>query len=93
VVGVTQFTDDVPPSPIEIPNFEELADRQRERLARAKAARDATAVTGALGALRDAATQGQPLMSRFIDAVRVRATIGEMSGVLKELWGAYAPPR
>jgi len=92
VVGVNQFTDNAPPSPIEIPNFEELADRQRERLTRAKAARDATAVARALGALRDAAAEGQPLMTCLIDAVRVRATIGEMSGVLKELWGAYVPP-
>ena len=40
VVGVNRFTEDAPPPAIEAPNFPELEARQRDRLARIKAARD-----------------------------------------------------
>ncbi len=93
VVGVNRFTDDVPASAIEIPDYAGLAERQRERLARAKSAREAGAFTKALDALREAAGRDEPLMPSLIDAVRARATIGEMSDALREQWGVYQAPR
>jgi methylmalonyl-CoA mutase N-terminal domain/subunit len=32
-----------------------------------------------------------PLMPLIIDAVRARATVGEISDALRERWGAYRP--
>jgi len=93
VVGVNRFTDDVPASAIEIPDYAGLAERQRERLARARSARKAGAFTKALDALREAAGRDEPLMPSLLDAVRARATIGEMSDALREQWGVYQAPR
>jgi methylmalonyl-CoA mutase N-terminal domain/subunit len=92
VVGVNRFTDDSAAPPIAAPNFPELEARQRARLAAVKAARDRVAVDRALAAVRQAAGGTQPLMPPIIEAVRVRATLGEISDALRQAWGVYRPP-
>jgi methylmalonyl-CoA mutase, N-terminal domain len=89
VVGVNRFTDDSPPPAIEMPDYSALASRQRERLRAVRAARDATAVQAALGALEASAAGRGPLMPLILDAVRVRATVGEISDTLRRVWGVY----
>jgi methylmalonyl-CoA mutase N-terminal domain/subunit len=93
VVGVNRFTDDASLPPIEIPDYEELAERQTERLAAAKASRDGGAVARALHAVKTAAEGSEPLMSPVLDAVRLRSTLGEISDVLRDAWGLYQPAR
>jgi methylmalonyl-CoA mutase, N-terminal domain len=92
VVGVNRFTDDSAAPPIAAPNFPELEARQRARLAAVKAARDRVAVGRALAAVRQAAGGTQPLMPPIIEAVRARATLGEISDALRQAWGVYRPP-
>ncbi len=89
VVGVNRFTDDAPPLPIETPDYSALETRQRERLAATRARRDAPAVAAALEALKHAAEGSAPLMPPILAAVRARATVGEISDVLRRLWGVY----
>jgi methylmalonyl-CoA mutase, N-terminal domain len=91
VVGVNRFTDASPPPTIETPDFSALESRQQARVADARRRRDAAAVTAALGALRDAAAGMSPLMPPIVDAVRARATLGEISDVLRDTWGVYRP--
>jgi methylmalonyl-CoA mutase N-terminal domain/subunit len=91
VVGVNRYTDDVPQPPLEAPNFPELEVRQRERLARAKAARDAGAVEAALRAVAEAAGGTRALVPSIVTAVRARATLGEISDSLRRVWGVYRP--
>ncbi|HQR18692.1 MAG TPA: methylmalonyl-CoA mutase family protein, partial [Gemmatimonadales bacterium] len=74
VVGVNRFTDGVASPVIAMPNFAELAGRQRARLAEVKAGRDARRVTAALEAVRAAASGTDPLMPPILEAVRQRAT-------------------
>ncbi len=93
VVGVNRFTDAEPPPVIAMPNFAELADRQRARLAAVRAARNAARVESALAAVREAARKPEPLMPAIVDAVRSRATLGEISDVLRSVWGSYRPAR
>ncbi len=93
VVGVNRFTDDEPPPVIAMPNFAELAGRQRARLVAVRAARDAARVATALTAVRGAAGTMEPLMPTILDAVRARATIGEISDALRGVWGTYRPAR
>ena len=93
VVGVNRFTDDEPPPVIAMPDFAELADRQRARLAAVRAARDAARVESALAAVRAAAGTPEPLMPPILDAVRSRATLGEISDALRSVWGSYRPAR
>ncbi len=90
LVGVNRFTTDEPPSRIEIPDYAGLEARQTARLTEAKARRSAPPVHQALGALRDAAAGTAPLMPLIVAAVQARATLGEISDVLRGVWGRYA---
>jgi methylmalonyl-CoA mutase N-terminal domain/subunit len=90
VVGVNRFTDASEPPALTLPDFSALAQQQIERLNKARAARDSAAVQKQLEALRTAAESPEaPLMPVILDGVRARATIGEMSDVLREAWGTY----
>ena len=54
--------------------------------------REAGQVARTLDALRAAArAPAAPLMEPILDAVRARATVGEISDVLREVWGVYRP--
>jgi len=89
VVGVNRFTDGSPPPVIETPDFAALATVQAAALEAVRATRDGAAVTAALAAVREAATGTTPLMPLIITAVRVRATLGEISDALREVWGVW----
>ena len=92
VVGVNQFVDDARVSSVPAPDYSGLAAAQRRRLAETRARRDGGAITRALEALRAAARSEQAgLMDSIIDAVRARATVGEISDVFREVWGVYHP--
>ena len=91
VVGVNRYTDDSPPLPIETPDFSILESEQRTRVAEIKRSRNAPAVAAALQAIRHAAAGKAPLMPPIIEAVRARATLGEISDVLRDAWGVYRP--
>jgi methylmalonyl-CoA mutase N-terminal domain/subunit len=89
VVGVNRFTEIAPPPPITIPDYAALAAQQRHRVAEVRTGRDPVRVAASLGALRGAAEDTGALMPPIIEAVRARATIGEISDVLREVWGTY----
>jgi len=99
IVGVNRFGDGQEPPVIPAPDFSALERDQVARLGAVKAARDGTAVGLALGALADAArayadegAAGRPaLMPLIIDAVRARASVGEISDALERSWGHYRP--
>ena len=91
VVGVNRFADDSPPPTIDMPDYSALAARQRERLAAVRASRDAATVGGSLAALEQGAAGAAPLMPLIVDAVRLRATVGEVSDTLRRVWGVYRP--
>ena len=91
VVGVNRFVDDSAPPVIENPNFPELETRQRARVVATRARRDGAAVARALGAVAQAGGGTGPLMPPIIEAVRARATLGEISDELRRIWGTYRP--
>ena len=62
---------------------------RRRRLQQVKARRDAGAVTRTLAAISEVAASTGPLMPPIIDAVRARATLGEISDTLRNVWGVY----
>ena len=68
----------------------EVRREQIDRLARLRAKRDAGAVEGALAALREAARTGDGnLFALSIEAMRARATVGEVSAALEDVFGRY----
>jgi len=91
VVGVNRFTDDSAPPAIHTPDFSALAAQQRQRLAESRKRRDASAVALRLADLKTAAGSTLPLMPPIIEAVRARATLGEISDALREVWGVFRP--
>ncbi len=98
IVGVNRFTDGEASPIIPTPNFAELEAGQLSRLAAVRAARDGDAVERALRAIREVApaylggtAAVPPLMPLIIDAVRARASVGEISDVLRGVWGEYRP--
>lgn len=92
VVGVNAFTDDSEPEKIELPDYSALESRQIEALGTARKARDQAAVKRTLNTLSVVARGAEPLMPPIIDAVRARATLGEISDVLRDVWGTYRTP-
>jgi methylmalonyl-CoA mutase N-terminal domain/subunit len=92
VVGVNRFTDDEAPPPIPAPDYSSLERDQVKSLAEIKRRRDTKAVEACLKALEEAAaSESSHLMPLIIDAVKARASVGEISGALLENWGAYSP--
>ncbi len=89
VVGVNRFTDDSAAPVIPKPDYSALARRQKERLAEVRGRRDAAAVARTLAAVADAAGGVTPLVPPIIEAVRARATLGEISDTLRRVWGTY----
>ncbi|MGH7561970.1 MAG: acyl-CoA mutase large subunit family protein [Gemmatimonadales bacterium] len=89
VVGVNRFTVDEPPPRMEAPDFAGLESRQQHRVAEARRARAAAPVEAALQAVAAAARSSGPVMPAIVDAVRARATLGEISDVLRAVWGTY----
>ncbi len=89
VVGVNDYrVEDDELTDIHRPD-PEAETRQRARLERTIAQRDAAAVSGALAELRAAAASEENLMPHFIRAARVRASEGEMVATLQEVFGTY----
>ncbi|MFF3861002.1 methylmalonyl-CoA mutase [Streptomyces sp. NPDC002209] len=68
-----------------------IENRQREALAALRAERDGEAVAGALGALREAAAGTANVLYPMKEALRARATVGEVCNALREVWGTYEP--
>jgi methylmalonyl-CoA mutase N-terminal domain/subunit len=75
---------------IPTPDFSQLAAEQRARLAAVKAKRDGASVAARLGTLEAAVRAGETrLMPPILDAVRARASVGEISDALERVWGKY----
>ncbi|HLC02649.1 MAG TPA: methylmalonyl-CoA mutase family protein [Anaerolineales bacterium] len=92
IVGVNGYSDD---KPYIIPMLEmdpSGLNTQVSRLAGLRQSRDGAAVGQALDRLRLASQGTQNTMPYILDAVRVYATLGEMIGVMKEVFGTYVEP-
>ncbi|MEU5301274.1 methylmalonyl-CoA mutase [Streptomyces noursei] len=91
VVGVNRFRteEEEPYEPLRVDPAIEA--QQAERLARLRARRNGRAVTAALGALRKAAEGPDNVLYPMREALRARATLGEVSDALREVWGTYVP--
>jgi methylmalonyl-CoA mutase, N-terminal domain len=93
IVGVNAHTDTIE-QPLEILRVShEIEVEQNRVLKERRAARDEAAVERALKALREAAEhEGTNTIPPMMDAARAEATLGEICGVLKELYGTYTEP-
>jgi methylmalonyl-CoA mutase N-terminal domain/subunit len=89
IVGVNAYQDE---QPLRIPLLEMDPagyQRQAERLRRLRAERDAGAVGQALDRLRVACQGTENTMPHILQAVRAYATLGEIIGVMRDVFGTY----
>ncbi len=91
IVGVNKYklSKEDPIEILDVDNVK-VRDSQIARLKDIKAKRDATKVQQALDALTNAAQSGQGnLLELSIQAVRLRATVGEVSDALEKVYGRH----
>jgi methylmalonyl-CoA mutase, N-terminal domain len=92
VVGVNRFgiAEEEPYQPLRVdPAIER---DQAERLAVLRRGRDARELTLRIDDLRRAAGTAENLLYPLREALRARATIGEVCDALRDVWGVYKPP-
>lgn len=88
VVGVNAYRSEDPP--VQAMKVDPaLEARQAERLRAFRARRDSAAARRATDALRQAAVGTDNLMPFILAAVKARATLGEVSDALRDVFGEY----
>ncbi len=92
IVGVNRFTSSAEPMPEILRVNPAIEERQRAKLAQVRANRDAAAAASALRQVEAAAHDGSNLMPPIIEAVRARATLGEIADAMRRVFGEYQPP-
>ena len=91
VVGVNEFTEGDDPSARRLLRIgQETEEIQRKRLATVRQGRDDAAVASTLARVAvDAAESTTNLMPALLEAVRARATVGEVVDALEGVFGTY----
>jgi methylmalonyl-CoA mutase N-terminal domain/subunit len=92
VIGVNAYTED---TPIRIPLLEmdpQGYKRQISRINEVRNERDQGRVGDALDRLRIACQGTENTMPYILEAVRAYATLGEITGVMKDIFGVYQEP-
>ena len=92
VVGVNDFQVE---EQIELESLKvdpHVEEDQKSRLADLRARRDNEKVSELLGQLETAAKGTTPLMPLMVECAEANITLGEICGVLRDVWGQYRPP-
>ena len=91
IVGINRYPlEKEPPLDVLVVDNTAVRASQLKRLAELKASRDSQAVAAALAAITQSAKTGEGnLLDLAVDAARKRATLGEISDALEEVWGRY----
>ena len=90
IIGVNKYQreNETAPAARAIDNAQVRA-AQIEKLKKLKAARDPARVTAALEALKNGARSDDNLLALSVEAMRARATLGEVSAALEEVFGRH----
>ncbi|MHC9417054.1 methylmalonyl-CoA mutase [Sphingomonas citri] len=90
IVGVNKYRL-AGEAPIDILDVDNVAVREAQvrRIAVVKAARDEAACQRALDALREGARGSDNLLALAVDAARARATLGEISASMEDVFGRF----
>ena len=90
IVGVNKYRK-ADEDPIDILDVDNVAVREAQirRIERVKATRDEAACRAALDALREGARGNDNLLALAVDAARARATLGEISSAMEDVFGRF----
>jgi methylmalonyl-CoA mutase, N-terminal domain len=89
IVGVNEYVDLQEPHLELLRVDESIARKQVERLRTVRAIRDASLVRSTLADLKSVAGTSENLVPSILRCVEAYASVGEMSDVLREVWGEY----
>jgi len=90
VVGVNKFVEEDEKAKADIMKVDEKVEQsQKEKLNEVKEKRNSEAVEKHLEEIRKAAENGDNVMYPIVDAVREYASLGEISNVLRDVYGEY----
>ncbi len=89
IVGVNkyQIPDEIPIDVLEVSDA--VREEQIQRLKEIKTKRDSKVVQAALENITKAASNGDNLLAATINAVRARATVGEISDAMEKVFGRF----
>ena len=89
IVGVNKYKIDekTPMDVLEV--SEQVRDEQIQMIKKLKAERDDAKVKSALGGVTEAAEKGTNLLAASIEAIRARATVGEVSDAMEKVFGRF----
>jgi methylmalonyl-CoA mutase N-terminal domain/subunit len=92
VVGLNKYgiDEEEPYEPLRVDPAIEA--QQADRLAKLRAERDNEAVERHLAAMKQAAQGSENVLYPMKEALRARATVGEVCNALRDVWGVYSPP-
>lgn len=93
-IGVNKYvTEEKEDREIEFHPFNpEVTEKQKRRLQEVKSSRDKSKVKEALLELRQVAQTNENLIPYILKAVRYYATLGEITGIFKEVFGEFREP-
>ncbi len=89
-VGINEFTTGHDEEYILFKVDENARTRQTEKLKKLKQRRDNNKVTSLLEDIKIKAKTEENLLPSLLEAIEAYATIGEISGVLRDVWGEYS---
>jgi methylmalonyl-CoA mutase len=90
IVGVNKFRrEDEPPIEVRAIDNAQVRNAQIAKLNKLKAARDPARVTASLDALKKGARGDANLLALAVEAARARATVGEISTALEDVFGRH----
>jgi methylmalonyl-CoA mutase N-terminal domain/subunit len=90
LVGVNEYHVAEPECPIDLLRIDPKVEQQQiTRLQKLRRERNTARVKETLGKLHDAVDKDENLMPTIIDAVKAYATLGEITDVLKQVYGEY----
>ena len=92
VVGLNRFTtDETPPIQLHSPD-PSVANTVKKEISDLRSQRDEKSLVRALDDLKSMASEGGNLMPATLEAIRSLATVGEVSGALREVFGEWQAP-
>ena len=92
VVGLNRFTtDETPPIQLHSPD-PSVANAVKKEISDLRSQRDGKSLLRALDDLKSMASEGGNLMPSTLEAIRSLATVGEVSGALREVFGEWQAP-
>jgi len=92
VVGVNRFRLDAEEPYEPLQSDPAIEEQQAKRLAKLRSERDSDEVRRRLDALQQAARGSDNVLYPMREALRCRATLGEVCDALRQVWGVYSPP-